>query len=70
MKRAANGQAYAIGHPSRNGFRVRRVVWGKLMASYELRAGEEIRRAIISVAPNKSRPVTKERHESPRYGGP
>jgi hypothetical protein len=53
---AANSQAWAIGRQVRNGFHVRRVVWGKLLASAERREGETIRRATIRVAVEDSRP--------------
>jgi hypothetical protein len=49
-KHAANARAYAIGEQQRNGFRVRRIVWGRLMAASEKRPGEKIKRAIIMVA--------------------
>jgi hypothetical protein len=48
-KHAANGSAWAIGTQRRNGFHVRRVVWGLLMAQYEVRDGEQIRAAHIMV---------------------
>jgi len=46
---AANCSAWAIGTQRRNGFHVRRVVWGLLLAQYERREGEEIRAATIMV---------------------
>lgn len=46
---AANSRAYAIGGQQRNGFRVRRIVWGRVMAQAEKRPGEQIRRAVILV---------------------
>lgn len=46
---ARNYQAWALGTPQRNGFDVRRVVWGLTMARAERRPGEQIRRAIILV---------------------
>jgi hypothetical protein len=49
MKRAANCKAWAIGEQRRNGFHVRRVVWGLLMAQHEKRDGEQIRAALIAV---------------------
>lgn len=55
MKRAANAQAWALGTRGRNGFSVRRVVWGKLLAREERREGEEIRKAVICVGPRHSR---------------
>jgi len=49
MKHAANYSAWAIGTQIRNGFHVRRVVWGLLLAHHEKREGEEIRAAHITV---------------------
>jgi hypothetical protein len=49
MKPAGNSSAWAIGQQRRNGFHVRRVVWGLLMAWEEKRADEEIRAASILV---------------------
>jgi hypothetical protein len=46
---AANATAWVLGHQQGNGFYVRKVVWGLLMAQAEKREGEEIRAAIISV---------------------
>jgi hypothetical protein len=46
---AANATAWALGQQRSNGFYVRRVVWGVLMARAEVREGEEIRAAMISV---------------------
>jgi hypothetical protein len=51
---ASNANAYALGQQRRNGFHVRRVVWGRLMARAEKRDGEEIRRAAIMVNRRKS----------------
>jgi hypothetical protein len=51
---AANAKAYALGQQQRNGFHVRRIVWGRLLARAEKRDGEEIRRAIVTV--NRRRP--------------
>jgi hypothetical protein len=53
MKAAANSSAWAIGQQRRNGFHVRRIVWGRFMAQAEQRKGEEIRAASISVAAPK-----------------
>ena len=44
MKHAANSTAWAIGEQRRNGFHVRRIVWGLLLAQYEKREGEEFAR--------------------------
>lgn len=49
MKHAANHTAWALGEQRRNGFHVRRVVWGLLLAQHEKRDGEEIRAASILV---------------------
>lgn len=48
-KAAGNAQAWAIGQQRDNGFHVRKIVWGQLMADAEMRNGEEIRRAILMV---------------------
>jgi hypothetical protein len=61
MERAANNFAWAIGRKQRNGFHVRRVVWGILMAQAERREDEEIRAATIMVEAN-----WKRRHRRPR----
>ena len=55
MKQSRNGRAYALGRQERNGFHVRRIVWGRLAATYERRLGEEIRRAIVLVERGKKR---------------
>jgi hypothetical protein len=55
---AANATAWALGQQRGNGFYIRRVVWGLLMAQAEQREGEEIRAAIISVE-SKGRRKTK-----------
>jgi hypothetical protein len=52
---AANATAWALGHQQGNGFYVRKVVWGLLMAQAEQREGEEIRAAMISVESNGKR---------------
>jgi len=49
MAHANNARAYALGTKMRNGFHVRRVVWGRLMARMDRRPGELIRRAIVLV---------------------
>jgi len=48
---AANPRAYALGRPQRNGFHIRKIVWGRLMARAEKRDGEHIRRVIVLVEP-------------------
>lgn len=49
MKRPRNDRAWALGRQKRNGFYVRRIVWGLLMAQLEVRAGEQIRAARLQV---------------------
>jgi hypothetical protein len=49
LKHAANSSAWALGRRQRNGFHVRRVVWGLLMAQSECRPDEEIRAATILI---------------------
>lgn len=51
MKHAANAKAWALGCGQRNGFHVRKVVWGLTMARAERRFGESIRAATITVGP-------------------
>lgn len=65
MKHAANHTSWAIGRPQRNGFHVRRVVWGLLMAQTERRADEEIRAASIMVETH-----WKRRHAKPNTTKP
>ena len=48
-KRPGNFDAWAIGEQRSNGFHVRRIVWGLLMAQCEKRMDEEIRKASIMV---------------------
>lgn len=55
IKYAANSQCWALGRQQRNGFHVRKIVWGRLMARMEKREGEEIRRASIFVKGEQSR---------------
>jgi hypothetical protein len=49
MKVPANFSCWAIGTQRRNGFYVRRIVWGLLLAQHEKRDGEQIRAATIMV---------------------
>lgn len=49
MKPAANSSAWAIGEQRKNGFHVRRVVWGLLLAQAEMREGEQVRAATVMV---------------------
>jgi len=49
MMRPTNDQAWALGEKTRYGFRIRRIVWGLLMAQCEQRPGEEIRAARLMV---------------------
>lgn len=59
---AANTTAWAIGKPQRNGFHVRRVVWGMTLAKEERRPDEQIRLAKIMVEKEwKSRRLPKKR---------
>lgn len=53
--KAANAQAWALGTQQRNGFHVRRIVWGKALAREEKRDGEEIRHAELYVGRTHSR---------------
>jgi hypothetical protein len=64
LKHAANSKAWAISNQQSNGFQVRRVVWGLLMARMERRKGEEIRRAVIMVGPKRGQ--TKKGEQSDR----
>jgi hypothetical protein len=50
---AKNAKAWAVGEQRSNGFEVRRVVWGRLAATYERRIGEQIRQVIIMVRKRK-----------------
>lgn len=47
--RPSNDRAWALGHPTRYGFSIRRIVWGLLMAQSEQRPGEQIRAARLMV---------------------
>jgi hypothetical protein len=48
--RASNAECWALGTVLKNGqFKVRRIVWGRLMARAEKRPGERIRRATIYI---------------------
>ena len=57
LRYARNHHAWALGTQERNGFHVRRVVWGLLMASAEVRPGEQIRKASIMVGGKPTRPL-------------
>lgn len=64
-KHAANYSSWAIGRQQRNGFHVRRVVWGLLMAQMERRPDEEIRAASIMIETNwKRRHAVPQQHQS------
>lgn len=52
VRHAANSRAWAIGWNDRNGFRVRRIVWGRVAARAEKREGERIRKATILIDRN------------------
>lgn len=45
----SNARCWALGTRRRNGFFVRRIVWGLALAQEEVRDGEEIRAAHIRV---------------------
>lgn len=49
FRRAANTKAWAIGKQMGNGFHIRRIVWGLLMANAEKRIDEEIRAAVVMI---------------------
>jgi hypothetical protein len=49
MKYPSNASAWAIGEQRRNGFHVRKVCWGLLMAQCEQRQGEQVRAATLMV---------------------
>lgn len=55
MQHAANYRAWAIGTPQRNGFHVRKVVWGLVMADAERRQGESVRLATVMVGRARGR---------------
>jgi hypothetical protein len=55
LKRAANAKAWALGNQMANGFHIRRVVWGLLMANMEKRIDEEIRQVLLIVEPTHKR---------------
>lgn len=50
-RRPRNKRCWAIGVDTPQGFHVRRVVWGKLMAMYERRPGEVAVPCLLSIAP-------------------
>jgi hypothetical protein len=54
-KRAANAKAWALGHQQANGFHIRKVVWGLLMANMEKRIDEEIRAVLLLIEPQHKR---------------
>jgi hypothetical protein len=56
MRTATGGTPYAIGISSSWGFHVRVIRFGKLVASYERRNGEEIRRVELIVSEKKAKP--------------
>lgn len=56
--RPRNALAWALGSFDAHGhFMVRRVVWGKLLASYERRMGEQLVRAVVLIR----KPVKRKR---------
>jgi hypothetical protein len=52
MKHARNCSCWALGRQTKNGFHVRRIVWGYMLASHEVREGEQVRAATIFVENN------------------
>ena len=46
---APNEKAWALGRMERGKFNIRRVVWGRLLARYEKRDGEKIKRVVILI---------------------
>lgn len=60
VESVVNGSAYAVGtvlhsrYGKKTRFRIRRVVWGRLMARTEKREGEAIRRVRIVITAKKS----------------
>ncbi len=64
-RNAANRDAWAIGQSCAQGFSVRRIVWGRLMAQCEKREGEQIRRARILVKRMKKPELAKRRRPPP-----
>ena len=55
LRRAANAKAWALGNQIANGFHIRRIVWGLMMANAEKRIDEEIRAVLLVVEPVKKR---------------
>lgn len=47
--KTANYRAWVVGKQRRDGFHIRRVLWGRALARAECRPGEEIRRAVVIV---------------------
>ncbi len=71
MKRAANSRAWALGEQRRNGFHVRKIVWGRLMARMEKREGEHIQPVIIMLYDgNWTRQCRLLEHGKAPMGGP
>jgi hypothetical protein len=69
MKRPRNADAWAIGTQRRNGFHVRRVVWGLLMAQCEQRDGEQVRKAVVLIE-DEHRKRRSVMHTRPGYLNP
>ena len=58
MRTTTGGNPYVIGRPLSGGmFRVRAVCFGKLAASFERRADEEIRAVELIIAEKAARPI-------------
>ena len=62
LKRAANAKAWALGNQMANGFHIRRIVWGLMMANAEKRIDEEIRAVLLVVEPVLKRRSNPMRH--------
>jgi hypothetical protein len=58
MNVAAGGVPYAIGKEKRGLFHMRCIRFGKLAASHERRDGEQIYRAMVSLAQLPSKPLS------------
>jgi hypothetical protein len=59
MRVSTGGTPYAVGTLHRRGFRVRRIMFGKLAASMERREGEQLRAVKLIVADKPSRPEAR-----------
>lgn len=48
-ERCRNASAWAVGTGDAGGFKLRRIVWGRLMARAERRPGESVRRVHVVI---------------------